>query len=98
MRRDGTPTASGSPTKSARRIWNSPSSYPAMSTTCPPPSPLSDLAIVASIEPEAFGRVATEAQAMGCPVIATDIGAPPETVAAPLSTVRGSDRLAGSAG
>ncbi len=40
------------------------------------------LAIVASIEPEAFGRVATEAQAMGCPVIATDIGAPPETVAA----------------
>ena len=44
---------------------------------------LSDLAVVASIEPEAFGRVATEAQAMGCPVIATDIGAPPETVAAP---------------
>jgi glycosyltransferase involved in cell wall biosynthesis len=41
------------------------------------------LAIVASIEPEAFGRVATEAQVMGCPVIATDIGAPPETVAAP---------------
>jgi len=40
------------------------------------------LALVASIEPEAFGRVATEAQAMGCPVIATDIGAPPETVAA----------------
>ncbi|HEX2841484.1 glycosyltransferase family 4 protein [Hyphomicrobium sp.] len=44
---------------------------------------ISDLAIVASIEPEAFGRVATEAQVMGCPVIATDIGAPPETVAAP---------------
>jgi len=44
---------------------------------------LADLAIVASIEPEAFGRVATEAQAMGCPVIATDIGAPPETVASP---------------
>lgn len=43
---------------------------------------VSHLAIVASIEPEAFGRVATEAQAMGCPVIATDIGAPPETVAA----------------
>lgn len=40
------------------------------------------LAVVASVEPEAFGRVATEAQAMGCPVIATDIGAPPETVAA----------------
>ncbi len=44
---------------------------------------VSDLAVVASIEPEAFGRVATEAQVMGCPVIATDIGAPPETVAAP---------------
>lgn len=41
------------------------------------------LAIVASIEPEAFGRVGTEAQVMGCPVIATNIGAPPETVAAP---------------
>lgn len=44
---------------------------------------IAHLAIVASIEPEAFGRVATEAQAMRCPVIATDIGAPPETVAAP---------------
>lgn len=44
---------------------------------------VSHLAIVASTEPEAFGRVATEAQVMGCPVIATDIGAPPETVAAP---------------
>jgi glycosyltransferase involved in cell wall biosynthesis len=43
---------------------------------------IAHLAIVASIEPEAFGRVATEAQAMGCPVIATDIGAPPDTVAA----------------
>lgn len=43
---------------------------------------IAHLAIVASIEPEAFGRVATEAQAMGCPVIATNIGAPPETVAA----------------
>lgn len=43
---------------------------------------MAHLAVVASIEPEAFGRVATEAQAMGCPVIATDIGAPPETVAA----------------
>jgi glycosyltransferase involved in cell wall biosynthesis len=42
----------------------------------------SSAAIVASIEPEAFGRTATEAQAMGCPVIATNIGAPPETVLA----------------
>lgn len=39
-------------------------------------------AVVASTEPEAFGRTAAEAQAMGCPVIATAIGAPPETVLA----------------
>ena len=38
--------------------------------------------VVASIEPEAFGRTATEAQALGCPVIATAIGAPPETILA----------------
>lgn len=40
------------------------------------------LAVVASTEPEAFGRAATEAQVMACPVIATNIGAPPETVLA----------------
>lgn len=40
------------------------------------------VAVVASIEPEAFGRTAAEAQAMSCPIIATDIGAPPETVRA----------------
>jgi glycosyltransferase involved in cell wall biosynthesis len=42
-----------------------------------------DASIVASIEPEAFGRTAVESQAMGCPVIATRIGAPPETVLSP---------------
>jgi glycosyltransferase involved in cell wall biosynthesis len=41
------------------------------------------LAVVASTEPEAFGRVATEAQIMGCPVVATAIGAPPETILTP---------------
>lgn len=41
------------------------------------------IAVVASTEPEAFGRAAAEAQAMACPVIATNIGAPPETVLAP---------------
>jgi glycosyltransferase involved in cell wall biosynthesis len=41
------------------------------------------LGVVASTEPEAFGRAATESQVMGCPVIATDIGAPPETVLTP---------------
>lgn len=40
------------------------------------------VSVVASTEPEAFGRVAAEAMAMGCPVIATDIGAPPEILAA----------------
>jgi glycosyltransferase involved in cell wall biosynthesis len=40
------------------------------------------VAVIASIEPEAFGRTAVEAQAMACPVIATSIGAPPETVLA----------------
>ena len=34
------------------------------------------VAVVASTEPEAFGRAAIEAAAMGCPVIATAIGAP----------------------
>jgi glycosyltransferase involved in cell wall biosynthesis len=38
--------------------------------------------VVASTEPEAFGRAAIEAAAMGSPVIATALGAPPETVLA----------------
>lgn len=40
------------------------------------------VAVIASIEPEAFGRTAIEAAAVACPVIATNIGAPPETVLA----------------
>lgn len=43
---------------------------------------LAHVAVVASTEPEAFGRAAAEAQAMACPVISTNIGAPPETVRA----------------
>lgn len=39
--------------------------------------------VVPSIEPEAFGRSVIEAAAMCSPVIATDIGAPPETIEAP---------------
>lgn len=38
------------------------------------------LALMVSTEPEGFGRVAAEAQAIGCPVIVTRIGALPETV------------------
>jgi glycosyltransferase involved in cell wall biosynthesis len=41
-----------------------------------------DVALVVSVEPEGFGRVAAEAQAMGCPVIVTHIGALPEAVRA----------------
>jgi glycosyltransferase involved in cell wall biosynthesis len=38
---------------------------------------------VPSTEPEAFGRVAVEAQAMGTPVVVSDLGAVPETVLVP---------------
>jgi glycosyltransferase involved in cell wall biosynthesis len=41
---------------------------------------------VPSTEPEAFGRVAVEAQAMGAPVIVSDLGAVPETVLSPPQT------------
>jgi glycosyltransferase involved in cell wall biosynthesis len=41
---------------------------------------LADVVVSASTDPEAFGRVAAEAQAMGRPVIATDHGATRETV------------------
>ncbi len=40
------------------------------------------VAVVASVEPEAFGRASAEAQSTGCPVIATDLGALPETLVA----------------
>ena len=38
------------------------------------------MVVATSIEPEAFGRVVLEAQAMGKPVIATNQGGPQETV------------------
>ena len=38
---------------------------------------------VPSTEPEAFGRSAVEAQAMGTPVVVSDLGAVPETVRSP---------------
>jgi glycosyltransferase involved in cell wall biosynthesis len=41
---------------------------------------LSDLVVSASTDPEAFGRVAAEASAMGRPVIATNHGGARETV------------------
>jgi len=42
---------------------------------------LADVVVHASTEAEAFGRVVIEAQAMGRPVIATNLGGPSETVA-----------------
>lgn len=39
-----------------------------------------DVVIHASLQPEGFGRTVVEAQAMGRPVIASDLGAPRETV------------------
>jgi glycosyltransferase involved in cell wall biosynthesis len=41
---------------------------------------LADVVVHASVKPEAFGRVVIEAQAMGRPVIAADLGGPVETV------------------
>ena len=41
---------------------------------------VSDLVVSASIEPEAFGRVAVEAQAMEKPIIASNIGGSIETI------------------
>lgn len=44
--------------------------------------------VAPSTEPEAFGRVAIEAQAMGAPIIVSDIGASSEIVRAPPQTSR----------
>ncbi len=53
---------------------------------------------VPSTEPEAFGRSAVEAQAMGTPVVVSDLGAVPETVLAPTyGAPPGTNRVAHSA-
>lgn len=44
---------------------------------------LADVVAVSSVEPEAFGRAAVEAQLGDAPVIVSDLGAVPETVLAP---------------
>ncbi|GEP06983.1 glycosyltransferase family 4 protein [Methylobacterium oxalidis] len=44
---------------------------------------------VPSVEPEAFGRSAVEAQALGTPVVVSDLGAVPETVLSPPDVAPG---------
>ena len=41
---------------------------------------LADVIVSASIEPEAFGRVSVEAQAMGKPIVASNLGGSKETI------------------
>ena len=41
---------------------------------------LADIVVSASVEPEAFGRVAIEAQSMGKPIVASNIGGSKETI------------------
>jgi glycosyltransferase involved in cell wall biosynthesis len=41
---------------------------------------VADVVVLPSIEPEAFGRVAVEAQAMGRPIVASRLGAQTETI------------------
>ena len=53
---------------------------------------LADVVVSASTDPEGFGRIIVEAQAMGRPVIATDHGGARETI------IPGNHRLAGAAG
>jgi glycosyltransferase involved in cell wall biosynthesis len=48
---------------------------------------LARVAVIASTSAETFGRTSIEAQAMGCPVIVSDIGAAPETII-PISANR----------
>ncbi len=48
----------------------------------------SNILAVPSTEPEAFGRSAVEAQAMGTPVVVTDLGAVAETVMTPPRVTR----------
>ena len=49
-------------------------------TSMPVAYKISDIVISASVEPEAFGRVAVEAQSMEKPIIASDIGGSNETI------------------
>lgn len=58
---------------------------PGHSENMPTALAAADIVVSASIEPEAFGRIAVEAQAMGKPIIATAIGGSLETIAPHIS-------------
>jgi glycosyltransferase involved in cell wall biosynthesis len=49
----------------------------------------SHVALVPSLAAETFGRTSVEAQAMGCPVIVSDLGALPETIVSPEQDAAG---------
>lgn len=53
---------------------------PGHCTDMPAALMVADVIVAPSIEPEAFGRVAVEAQAMGKPIVASRLGAQTETV------------------
>ncbi|MEL6208687.1 MAG: glycosyltransferase family 4 protein [Pseudomonadota bacterium] len=86
----GRKTRSLTPVSSIRRSRRpakpDPPSLPTMRQRKSPPRrsrnrAAASISVSASLEPEAFGRVAVEAQAMGRPVVATDHGGARETVA-----------------
>ncbi|MDQ0314654.1 glycosyltransferase family 4 protein [Amorphus orientalis] len=56
---------------------------PGHCTDVPAAMAFADTVVVASTEPEAFGRAAVEAQIAGRPVVVSDLGAVTETVLAP---------------
>jgi glycosyltransferase involved in cell wall biosynthesis len=60
-------------------------------TDMPAALALAGLVVIPSLGEEAFGRVSVEGQAMGCHVIASDAGALPETLGAPVTML--SDHL-----
>jgi glycosyltransferase involved in cell wall biosynthesis len=59
---------------------------------------LAFVTVVPSTEPEAFGRAAAEALAMGCPIVASDHGAPPEILRMGEDRATNSPGLAGGPG
>ena len=83
MRRAATSTGWSSSGSSRRRGFSERVRIVGHCDDAPAALALADVAVIASTEPEAFGRTAIEAAAMGVPVVATALGATAETVLAP---------------